>query len=82
MAGHADCGVQLTVVSDEARAIPLVLTLPRLTADRKVKAAGLVPRFTGATLGTHVAAQSPSAGTRVPRGTTVTMTLRIGPGSD
>jgi PASTA domain-containing protein len=50
-------------------------------AENSVRAAKLVPKFTGANPSskTYVATQSPPAGTSVDRGSTVTMFLRTGP---
>jgi hypothetical protein len=62
------------------RTVPLVREMSQTTAAQRVRDAGLVPRFTGPTSPGRpfVAAQSPAAGARVPDGSTVTMTLRVG----
>jgi beta-lactam-binding protein with PASTA domain len=49
----------------------------RAAAASTLRAAELIPRFTGASgLLTEVAVQSPAAGTSVDRGTTVTLEMR------
>lgn len=62
------------------RTVPLVRELSPTSAGKRVRDAGLTPRFTGPTSpGTpFVHSQSPVAGTRVPEGSTVTMVLRVG----
>ena len=62
------------------RTVPLVREMSQTTAAERVRDAGLVPRFTGPTSPGRpfVAAQSPAAGARVPDGSAVTMTLRVG----
>jgi murein tripeptide amidase MpaA len=61
--------------------VPYVRELKHGTAGSMVIAAGLVPRFTGATpqLNAYVHTQSPPGGKVVRRGDTVTMNLRVGP---
>jgi hypothetical protein len=53
--------------------VPDVLDLTAAMAGRMIRAAGLVPRFTGT--GLWVARQSPAGGTTAPRGSRVTCTL-------
>jgi hypothetical protein len=80
MSGTPGCGVTLTVVTGNERTVPDVIELSQASADRAVRAAGLVPQFTGAGgARAWVASQSPRAGTRVARGSTVRMALRTGP---
>jgi hypothetical protein len=80
MPGRAGCGVALTAVTGTERTVPLVLESSQTSADRAVRTAGLLPRFTG-TGGARawVYSQSPRVGTLVPAGSTVTMALRTGP---
>jgi Zinc carboxypeptidase len=61
--------------------VPYVRELKHGVAGAQVMAAGLVPRFTGVTptANAWVYTQSPSGGTIVRRGDTVTMNLRVGP---
>jgi hypothetical protein len=60
--------------------VPFVRELRQAQAAQQVTAAGLVPRFTGASgPGAWVFSQSPAGGRVVNRGTTVTMQLRTGP---
>jgi hypothetical protein len=61
--------------------VPYVRELKHGVAGAQVMAAGLVPRFTGVTptANVWVYTQSPSGGTIVRRGDTVTMNLRVGP---
>lgn len=80
MAGSPGCGVTLTAVTGTERTVPDVLELSSTSADRAVRAAGLLPRFTGTGgAGAWVHRQSPRAGARVPAESTVTMALRTGP---
>ena len=60
--------------------VPFVREMPRAAAQRRVVAAGLVPRVTGQTgPSAWVWRQSPSPGRVVRYGSTVTMQLRTGP---
>jgi hypothetical protein len=60
--------------------VPHVREMLSAHAAAEVRAAGLQPRFTGTTgSGAWVFSQSPLGGTRVRRGSTVTMQLRTGP---
>jgi hypothetical protein len=54
--------------------VPDVLGMPRALAGNDIRAAGLVPRFTGAQgVLTEVSSQSPPASTTVDRGTVITL---------
>jgi hypothetical protein len=68
-------------VRDAAPAtVPDVREMTRADAASAVQAAGLVPAFTGATAsGAWVQSQSPSGGSVVASGSTVTMRLQTGP---
>lgn len=60
--------------------VPNVFELGRAAAAAAVQRAGLVPAFTGATQATAwVGSQSPPGGASAARGSTVSMTMRIGP---
>jgi len=62
------------------KTVPNVLELSAADATKRVQAAGLVAKFTGANNGkSFVFSQSPSAGQVVDEGITVTMTLHAGP---
>ena len=82
----SDCEVSALVdgflvsVTSPAVAVPDVTETSQAVAAQTIKAAGLVPKFTGVS-GPHswVFHQSPAAGTIVTAGTTVTMALRSGP---
>jgi len=60
--------------------VPFVVEMSSSAAGRAIRAADLVPKFTGAPDGPNawVVSQSPGPGTRVVRGSTVTCRLRIG----
>jgi PASTA domain-containing protein len=62
------------------RTVPDVRELSRSAADQAVRAAGLVPNFSGPTgPGGWVHSQSPQAGTQVDIGSTVNVVIRTGP---
>lgn len=60
--------------------VPDVIDWSKRLAGPEITAAGLVPRYTGATTATssYVAAETPAPGTRVPVGSTVTSYLKPG----
>ena len=60
--------------------VPDVVGWSKRSAGPQVSAAGLVPRFTGATTATnaYVASETPAPDTRVARGSTITMYLKPG----
>jgi hypothetical protein len=60
--------------------VPDVIEMMKANAESAIRAAGLVPAFTGLSgSGAWVSSQSPNGGTIVARGSTVTMQLRTGP---
>jgi beta-lactam-binding protein with PASTA domain len=60
--------------------VPEVTEMTRAAAANEIRAAGLVPAFTGASgPNTYVGSQSPRAGVVVDRGTTVTCRMLTGP---
>jgi beta-lactam-binding protein with PASTA domain len=56
--------------------VPDVTELNKKNASDFVRAAGLVPKYRERTSGNWVARQEPAAGTLVPRGSTVVLSLR------
>jgi hypothetical protein len=79
--GAAQCTVTVTVELPLDKTVPMVLEMTQTQAAQQVHSAGLVAKFTGPTSPgvPWVSAQSPTAGTRVAAGSTVSMTLRVGP---
>ena len=85
-AGAATSGLWQTPVNLSAPGcvatarVPDVVGSSKRFAGPEVSAAGLFPRFTGATTATnsYVATQTPAPDTRVARGSTVTMYLKPG----
>jgi hypothetical protein len=79
--GQPGCGVSLDWDAGTDRAVPFVRFEPQPVAAKAVRAADLVPHFTGPTEPgvAWVFSQSPQPGTVVTVGTTVTMGLRTGP---
>jgi PASTA domain len=73
--------VRVSTAPDTRPEVPDVLELKPAIAAHLVEDAGLVAKFTGAiaTNSAHVATQSPTEGTRVSPGSTVTMFLKRGP---
>jgi hypothetical protein len=75
-------GATVTITPGPARTVaPDVLEASPRTAALRVRAAGLVPAFTGAATATtaYVATETPTPDTIVTRGSTVTMFLKRGP---
>jgi hypothetical protein len=68
-------------IDDPTRVIvPDAFEMRRATADKLIRDAGLVPKFTGASqANAWVSHQSPAAGTSAKKSSTVTITLRTGP---
>jgi hypothetical protein len=64
-------------VEDSSVIVPDVFELSSVAAAKLIHAAGLVPKFTGASQ--WVSSQSPKAGQAVAKGTTITMVLQTGP---
>ncbi|SCL28578.1 PASTA domain-containing protein [Micromonospora nigra] len=78
--GNSSCSVSLSVELPLDKTVPNVRESLRPQADQAVRAAGLVPVFTGSTSpGAWVASQSPAGGTKVVANSTVTMTMQSGP---
>ncbi|WP_125810458.1 PASTA domain-containing protein [Actinoplanes sp. ATCC 53533] len=76
----SSCSVSLSVELPLDKTVPHVRELPRPQADQAVRAAGLVPVFTGSTSSSAwVASQSPAGGTNVVAESTVSMTMQTGP---
>lgn len=82
--GNAACAVALSWDTPNERTVPYVLNAPLLVAERDIRAVDLIPaldeRGTHTGAGTAwVTSQSPGAGTKVPVGSTVTVTWTTGP---
>ena len=77
LAGIPDGADVVEVVAPTTTEVPDVRESNRAGAAADLRAADLVPKFTGS--GTWVASQAPAAGAIVPRGSTVTCRMRRGP---
>ncbi|GIJ78742.1 PASTA domain-containing protein [Micromonospora phaseoli] len=76
----SSCSVSLSVELPLDKTVPHLREMLRSQADQAVRAAGLVPVFTGSTSSSAwVASQSPAGGTKVVADSTVSMAMQTGP---
>ncbi|MGN9808194.1 PASTA domain-containing protein [Micromonospora sp. BQ11] len=76
----SSCAVTISVELPLNKTVPMVREMLRPDADAAVRAAGLVPVFSGSSsLSAWVASQSPAPGTKVVAGSQVRMTMQTGP---